>query len=100
MDTTVHLVSILEVNVALVRPQMERRHQRMPRLVFVVQVTMVMHRVEALVLLVLEHLTLIIHIAMGVLVVQPVLRAMWAQPLLRRAMLAVLVAPRATGAIL
>ena len=42
MDTTVHLVSILELNVAMVRPRMERRHQRMPRLVFVVQVTMVM----------------------------------------------------------
>ena len=52
MDTTVHLVSILEVNVALVRPRMERRHQRMPRLVFVVQVTMVMLRLEALVPLV------------------------------------------------
>ena len=54
MDTTVHLVSILEVNVALVRARMERRHQRMPRLVFVVKVTMVMHRVEALVPLVVS----------------------------------------------
>ena len=69
----------------------------MPRLVFVVQVTMVMLRLETTVPLVVMHLTLRVHMTMHVLVVQPVLRAMWAQPLLRRAMLAVLVVPRATG---